>query len=83
MLVIQRKYVPADWVLELNLLDLLQLVEAIGNSNGDLLWGVAFVSFAVQVEGNFLYTSLAKELYVDEVWLLAIRLPESSDLIIS
>jgi len=83
MLVIQREYIPADWVLELDLLDLLQFVEAVGNSNGDLLRSVAFVSLAVQVEGDLLDTSLAEELNVDEVWLLAIRLPESGDLIVS
>lgn len=70
--VIQREYVPANRVLELNLLDLLQLMEAVGDSDGDLLRSVAFVCFAVQVEGDLLNTSLAEELNVDEVRLLAI-----------
>ena len=48
--IVQREDVPAARLNKLNYFDLLELVEAVGDSDRQLLRSVAFVGLEVQVE---------------------------------
>ena len=80
--VIQRKNVPAEWLRELNDFDLLQLMETVGHPDRDLLRSVALICTIVQVEGKLTDARFLEELYVDQMWLLAIALPKGTVLVV-
>lgn len=78
-LLLQLEVEPADRLLEIYQLHLLQFIERVAHSYRDFLRGVGFIGFEVEVHGDLLDAHLLEELDVDEVWLRAVTLPEGGD----
>jgi hypothetical protein len=58
-------------------------VKRVKGSDADLRRSIAFIGFKIEVDRKFLNFHFFQKLNVDYVRLLAIRLPESCDLVVS